>query len=236
MENISVIVFILFISATAAAVWLFFKAACYSRPLIVIISAWIILQSILGVREFYTNWNAVPPRLLFLVAPPVIAIAAVMLTKSGHQFAAGLQMKTLTLLHTIRIPVEITLYYLSVAGIVPESITFEGSNFDIISGISAPIVYYLVFVEKKMSEKMLLFWNIICLLLLLNVVVTALLSAKTPFQQFAFDRPNIGITFFPFIFLPGIIVPVVLLSHLVSIRKLLLNLRQKKVTALIQNT
>ncbi|HVF96549.1 MAG TPA: hypothetical protein VM871_04480, partial [Flavisolibacter sp.] len=38
---------------------------------------------------------------------------------------------------------------------------------------------------------------------------------------FAFDQPNIAVLYFPFIWLPSFIVPVVLLSHLVCIRQLL---------------
>jgi hypothetical protein len=64
-------------------------------------------------------------------------------------------------------------------------------------------------------------WNFICLGLLLNIVINAILAAPFPFQQFAFDQPNRGVLYFPFIWLPGFIVPAVLLSHLVNIRQLL---------------
>jgi hypothetical protein len=99
--------------------------------------------------------------------------------------------------------------------------TFEGTNLDIISGITAPPVYYLFFVAKKLNPRILLAWNFLCLALLLNVVITAILSAPTPFQQLAFDQPNIGIGYFPFVLLPAVLVPIVLLSHLASIRQLI---------------
>src|SRR5687768_16392808 len=97
--------------------------------------------------------------------------------------------------------------------------TFEGNNFDIISGCTAPLIFYLVFFSKKLGHKALLAWNFICLGLLVNVLVIAILSAETPFQKLAFDQPNIGVTFFPFIWLPCIIVPIVLFSHLAAIRQ-----------------
>ena len=99
--------------------------------------------------------------------------------------------------------------------------TFEGRNFDILAGITAPIMYYLVFVKQSMSKKTLLFWNFACLALLLNIVINAILSAPLPFQQFAFEQPNIAILYFPFNLLPSIVVPVVLFAHLVAIRRLL---------------
>ena len=99
--------------------------------------------------------------------------------------------------------------------------TFEGRNFDIISGITAPIIYYFFFVKNSWRKSLLLAWNFICLALLLNIVITAVLSVPTAFQQFAFDQPNIAILYFPFNLLPAVVVPLVLLSHLAAIRQLL---------------
>ena len=99
--------------------------------------------------------------------------------------------------------------------------TFEGRNLDILSGITAPVVYYFGFVKKRMNNTSIILWNLICLGLLFNIVITAILSAPTPFQKLAFDQPNIGVFYFPFIWLPGIIVPLVLLAHLAVIRHLM---------------
>ncbi|MDZ7899625.1 MAG: hypothetical protein U5N85_16590 [Arcicella sp.] len=71
-----------------------------------------------------------------------------------------------------------------------------------------------------MSKKTLLAWNVICLILLLNIVINAAPSAPLPIQQFAFDQPNIAILYFPFNLLPSVVVPLVLFSHLVAIRRL----------------
>jgi len=130
-------------------------------------------------------------------------------------------LKTLTLMHSIRIPVEITLFFVYSAGLIPVLMTFEGNNFDIISGLTAPIMFYLVFILKKLNRLALLIWNLLCMGLLINVLGIAILSAQTPFQKLAFDQPNIGVTFFPFIWLPCVVVPIVLIGHLSAIRQLL---------------
>jgi hypothetical protein len=101
--------------------------------------------------------------------------------------------------------------------------TFEGHNFDILSGLTAPFIYYSVFVQKKLSNRYLLIWNILCLVLLLNIFITAVLAAPFRFQQLAFQQPNIAILYFPFAWLPSCIVPVVLFSHLASVRLILNN-------------
>jgi hypothetical protein len=99
--------------------------------------------------------------------------------------------------------------------------TFEGRNFDIFSGLTAPVIYYSGFIKKRLGKNVILLWNFICLGLLINIVVNAILSAPFPFQMFAFDQPNIAILYFPFVWLPGCVVPLVLLSHLATIRQLL---------------
>ena len=221
MENISLAIIILFSLTVVAAVWLFFKSANYSRKLILIVAAWIVLQSVLGLVGFYTNWSSLPPRFPFLIGPPIVAILLMLVLKAGRRFIDSLNIETLTILHVIRIPVEITLYYLLLAKLIPQSMTFEGTNLDIISGITAPLVYYFVFIAKKLNLRILLAWNFLCLGLLLNVVITAILSAPTPSQRLAFDQPNVGIGYFPFVLLPAVLVPIVLLSHLASIRQLI---------------
>jgi hypothetical protein len=139
--------------------------------------------------------------------------------KKGRKWTKSLDFKTLTLVHVVRIPVELVLYWLFLHKAVPELMTFSGRNFDILAGITAPFVYYFGFLKNMIHRKGILLWNIICLLLLLNIVVNAILSAPTPFQQFAFGQPNIAILHFPYIWLPTVVVPIVLFSHLVAIRK-----------------
>lgn len=99
--------------------------------------------------------------------------------------------------------------------------TFEGKNFDILSGLSAPVIYSLYFVARKRSKSVLTGWTIIRLGLLINIVTNAVLSLPSAFQQFAFDQPNIAILYFPFVFLPCLLVPLVLFSHLVALNQLL---------------
>jgi len=119
------------------------------------------------------------------------------------------------------VPVEITLHWSATEKAVPELITFAGRNFDIVAGITAPIIYLTCFNGSLVKNRGMLNWNFICPGLLLNIVINAVLSAPFIFQQFAPDQPNIAVLYFPFVWLPSFIVMVVLLSHLVAIRRLL---------------
>jgi len=220
MNTAPLYVEILFIVTTLLTLWLFYRATQKSTFSILEMGSWLALQAGLSMTGFYTITTSFPPRFILLVLPPLLLIIGLFTTKKGKQFIDSLDTSALTLLHVVRIPVEITLFWLFTAKMVPELMTFEGRNFDILSGVSAPIIYYLGYKRPILDKRILIVWNCLCLGLLLNIVITAILSVPTAFQQFAFDQPNIGVMYFPFVWLPCFIVPVVLFSHLVNLRKL----------------
>ncbi|WP_299529157.1 hypothetical protein [Ulvibacterium sp.] len=226
MAGISVFTALGFTLTTIASVWLFFKASG-NRRVVLFILIWGSLVGILGLNGFYLEQDTIPPRFVFLLGPVLLFVLLLPITKKGKRFMENLDLKWLTLVHVVRIPVELVLYSVFLEGLVPKLMTFEGYNFDILSGLSAPILYYLVFVNKKVNLNGLLLWNMVCLGLLLNILTIAVLSGQTPFQKMAFDQPNIGVTYFPLVWLPTIIVPLVFLSHLASIGQIL-SLRRKK--------
>jgi hypothetical protein len=104
---------------------------------------------------------------------------------------------------------------------VPVEMTFEGRNFDILSGITAPIVYYFAFRTGRTNKTLLFIWNLAALALLTNIVTIAIMAFPSPFQSVGLDQPNIGVTFFPFIWLPAVIVPIVFFCHVVSLWRLI---------------
>ena len=131
-----------------------------------------------------------------------------------------MDLKWCVLIHSIRIFVEINLYWLFIYKQVPALMTFEAGNLDILAGLTAPFIWW-AFSRGHIGKMGLLTWNSLCLLSVLNAFVRAMLSAPFPFQKFAFDQPTIAILRFPFVLLPAFIVPAVLLCHLVVFRKLL---------------
>lgn len=220
MDQTSVFLKIFFIIITFATVGLFYKASRNSKVGLFSILLLMLVQALIGLTGFFQDFSAVPPRFPVLIGPGLLITLILFLTKKGKAFIDSLDIRYLTILHTIRVPVEIGLYFLFVSKMIPELMTFEGYNFDILSGLSAPLIYYLVFVSGKGNKTLLLIWNFICLGLLINIVTIAILSAPLPFQKLAFDQPNIGVVYFPYLWLPGIIVPLALFSQLAAIRQL----------------
>lgn len=196
-----------------------------ANVLLIVLILWLVVQAVLALNHvFSSDTTYFPPKIALMgVLPAILIIVIVFLTKTGKNFIDELPILNLTYLHMVRVPVEITLYLLFIYGAVPELMTFEGRNFDILAGISSPLVAYYGITKGKMAKGSLLAWNVVCLFLLINIVVNALLSAPSPLQKFGFDQPNVGVLYFPFSLLPAFIVPIVFFSHLVSIRQLLIN-------------
>ena len=221
MDKLPAYISLIFGLTTIATAWLFYKATKNPGTTLIILLLWLILHTVLGLSGFYTVTNTVPPRFLLMVLPPLLFIIGLFVTVKGRKYLDSLNIRSLAILHIVRIPVELVLFLLFINKVVPKLMTFEGRNFDILSGLTAPVIYYLGFIKQKIDKKIILVWNIVCLALLVNIVVLAILSAPFLFQKFAFDQPNIAVLYFPFVWLPCCVVPLVLLSHLATIRQLL---------------
>jgi len=223
MEHLPAYLSLLFIAITILTVMLFYRAANRSKSVLFIVVAWLLLQGILSATGFYTLTSGMPPRFALPIIPPFALIAALFLTAKGREFIDRLSIRQLTMLHCIRIPVELGLLGLYLNGAIPGLMTFEGRNFDLLSGLSAPVIFYIAFIRRRMGRNLLLAWNIACLGLLANIVVHAILAAPFDFQQIAFEQPNRAVFYFPFVCLPCCIVPIVLLAHLTAIRQLIMS-------------
>lgn len=228
MENLPVYVSITFFLTTFLTVSFFIYAirrAVFeteiAKILIFLVPVWLIFQAILATSGFYLAIDSLPPRLLTVAVLPAILLIIFLIAFEQNNFISRISLKTLTILHVIRIPVEIVLFWLFLSGQVPQLMTFEGRNFDVLSGLTAPLVAWLAFRNGKINRPLLIVWNVFALLLLANIVVNALFSVPSPIQQFAFDQPNRAVLYFPFIWLPAAVVPIVLFSHLASLSQLI---------------
>lgn len=227
MQNLPAYISWIFIATTLLTLFFLYKASRHSKTVAVIALAWLAVQSIIANSKFYTQTQSMPPRFLLLVVPPLLFILILFTTAKGKAFIDTFNTTWLTWLHIVRIPVEIVLFWLFVQQQIPQLMTFEGRNFDILSGITAPVIAWFGYHKKKLSTTLLLIWNFICLALLINIVANAVLSAPFPFQQFAFEQPNVAVLYFPFALLPAFVVPAVLFAHLVCIRQLLSKKKNK---------
>jgi hypothetical protein len=94
--------------------------------------------------------------------------------------------------------------------------TFEGRNFDVLVGVTALPVAVLV--ARTAHRRLATVWHLASLGLLLNIVITAVLSTPGPLQVFTAEPANRIIGDFPYVWLPAFLVPVALVSHIIGLR------------------
>lgn len=170
--------------------------------------AWSVIIAVLTATGFFQDTASMPPRMLLVMLP---AIAFVIYTYRQID-VNRLNPRYLLAIHILRLPIELVLYQLYLKGEVPIIMTFAGWNFDIVIGISAAVLLLL-----RKDPRL---WHIFGLVLLTIIVLTAILSAPSPVQLLAKDRPNVALLEFPYTLLPALIVPLVLLSHLLSLKRM----------------
>ncbi len=218
IDNLPLWIKLLFIFTTTLTI-VFYYLSNKSKKSTFVIVLWSILQCILAYNGFYENDKSVPPRFALVLVPPLLLIIYSLLPKQRERILANRDSRISTFLHSVRLPVEIVLHQLFIYALVPKIMSFEGWNFDILAGITAPIIGYF-FLKSKLSKRGLLFWNYLALVFVLFIMTIGILSADLPFQQLSIDQPSIGLNYFPFILLPAVVVPVVVWTHITDIFKL----------------
>ena len=228
MLNVSLTISILFILTVILTLILFVNSfisrttKSVKNKITIILLIWVAIQTGLSFwGVYYNSTDTIPPRIfLFGVFPMVIGMILLFRTQRGRLWMDHLSLNKLTMLSIVRIPVEIVLWLLFLSETISEIMTFEGWNFDILAGITAPFVAYFG-IRNKTRKPLLIVWNVAGLLLLTWIVVISTLASPFPLQQLAFDQPNVAILYFPFSLLPTFVVPIVYFTHLVSLRLLL---------------
>ncbi len=208
---------LIFISITLLCFVLFYLGTSRDKRVLYFFAFWIIGIGILSYTGFFQYTEGLPPRMIWMIIPSLFYIIYFYRKIDISQ----IKLAFLLSIHILRLPVELVLYQLFLQGKVPIIMTYRGWNLDILVGISAILLLlYLMVAKVRLNPLLFKVWNIIGLVFLSIIVITAILSAPSPFQQFAFEQPNVGILAFPYTLLPAVVVPIVLLSHLLSLASL----------------
>jgi hypothetical protein len=192
------------------------KQRVYLR-LVIVLLIWFVVFSIASVSGFTENWKLFPLNFGPIIIIPLIAILFAVFSKNTTDILQHISPKTIINLHVFRVLVEIVLWMLFIQQALPIQMTFEGRNFDVLTGITAPLVAYFF----SANRRAMIVWNFLGLGLLVNIVAIAILSMPTPLQIFTNEPANTIVTKFPYVFLPGFLVPLAYGLHFLSLKQLL---------------
>jgi len=189
---------------------------------IISIFLWTGLLTVFSLQGFFSDFSKLPPRPVLAIIIPLPFILLIAFSKKGTQLLQLIPAQWLVWFQSFRIVVELLLLLAFVGGRIPVQMTFEGRNFDILTGIFALPVGYLLAGKKTYAPKLAMAFNIIGILLLINILVIAVLSMPSPVRYFQNEPSNTIVAEFPFILLPGILVPLAYTLHIFSMRQLLI--------------
>ena len=106
------------------------------------------------------------------------------------------------------------------AGRLPGVFALPAGLGDMAIGLLAPVVGLAYARRPQAFAGWLRTWNLLGIADLIVALTTGFLSSPSPLQRFAFDHPNELITAFPLVMIPVFLVPLAILLHLASLKKL----------------
>lgn len=190
-----------------------------------ILIGWLVLVSFLALKGVLSDFSVFPPKLMLVIVPPLVGILVITFHSRFRNFLLHLPLPGLLYLQFFRVPVELLLWWLFTVNAIPEQMTFEGRNFDIVAGLTAPLFGWLCYGKGRQNHSLAIFWNLLGLGLLLNIVVTAILSLPTPIRVFMNEPSSWRVATFPIAFLPAALVPLAYTLHFFSLRRIWLERR-----------
>src|SRR5436190_9492810 len=167
MDSLPAYVSIVFVLTTLAAIGFLMRAmnsagikTLPSRILMFLLPLWLMFQGVLALGGFYLKTDVVPPRLAVFAVWPAVLLVVIYFIFFRRSFIERMPLKLLTLVHVVRIPVELVLLWLYLGDQVPRMMTFEGRNFDILSGVLAVITYFVAFRDGQIRRGLLIAFNV----------------------------------------------------------------------------
>jgi hypothetical protein len=183
------------------------------------LTAWMAFTALLAGTGWLTPAEGRPP-LVFVLVGIAVALALVGLrSRPGRLTLDALPPWWIMGLQIFRIPVELVLWRLHLAGFIPERMTFQGRNFDLAVGLTAPLVAWMT-ARGRLTPVGQVVWHLLSLTLVLNVAITAVLSTPGPLHLLQGEVPLTIVGRLPWVWLPTVLVPVAVVSHVVSLVRL----------------
>jgi hypothetical protein len=187
----------------------------------VLLFGWLIVSAAVAFAGTLLDFTATPPKLLIVIIPPVLAVIYITNSTRVNTLLTVIPSSWLVYVQSFRVLMEIFLWLMYLKNIIPVQMTFEGLNYDVLAGLSAPLIAYYSLSQKKWPRLSAVLWNFAGLLLVTNIFIIALLSTPSPMRQFFNEPANTIVAYFPFVWIPAFIVPFAYLMHILSIKQII---------------
>lgn len=179
--------------------------------------AWLLMGAAVPLSHILET-RILPPPTLFYVVICFLAAAGLTASPFGYRLA-NWPLAALIGFHAFRLPLELILHQWFRAGTLPVQMTYEGHNFDIVTGLLA-ISIGLWSLFGQVPRAVIWGFNLVGTSLLAVVIGIAITSSPVPFRRYMNDPPVLLVFNFPYSWIVPIAVTGALMGHLVLFRKL----------------
>jgi hypothetical protein len=179
------------------------------------ITAWLALTGIASASGVLERTLLPPPLALFALGSILVSVAAAF-SPLGTRLVHGVPIVALVAVQGFRLPLELVLHTWKDEGVLPVQMTFEGHNFDIVSGALALLTAALLL--RQTSRPAVALFNTVGFVLLLVVASIAVLSSPLPIRAYH-NEPAVLLAFnFPYGWIVPICVGGALFGHILIFR------------------
>lgn len=192
----------------------------FAAAMAVACALWLLATWEAAASGWIAQFDRRPPPLALVFVAVFSASALLAFGPFGHRLLRAIPMWAIVLTQAFRLPLELVMHQAAVEGVMPVQMSFSGWNFDIITGTTALIVAPILAAGYG-GRKLVLAWNILGTLLLINILTIALLSTPV-FAAFGPERLNTFVAYPPFIWLPTVMVVCAITGHMIIWRWLFL--------------
>ncbi len=190
--------------------------------------AWVTLTAVLAGSGALLTLRGSPQLVLYLAGCNGMALALA-LSPVGRTFVKRVPIVWLVGFQGFRLPLELVLHAWYEQGTLPVQMTFEGHNFDIVTGIAALFVAFVlswVPLSAAAQWRWVLGFNLLGLGLLAAVVRIAVLSTPWALRSYMNDPPVQLVFHAPYTWILSVCVAGALTGHVIVFRWLWANRAQ----------
>ena len=196
------------------------RRALVISPIAVVVMA---VSAFAALSGKLSRFDSFPPPMLVMMFSVFAMALAFGFSRFGRDGASNISFIALIGLQAFRLPLELVMHHASTVGIMPVELSFSGYNFDIVTGAGALTIFGLLKSGRTVAPGVLWAWNIWGLFCL--VVITIIAITTSPIVRLFGDDPNhlnTWVLYFPYVWLPVVLVTIAISGHIVIRRKLLL--------------
>lgn len=183
---------------------------------------WAALAITLAVDGFFVNDPSPEfqfPTIVLIFIPVILGAIVLISSKPFKLILDAVPLQWIIGIQSIRTAgiVFLILYF---QHLLPGQFALPAGLGDMLVGITAPFVAYLYYAKKKNAKKIAILWNITGTLDLILALAFGFLTSPSPVQLFALDNPNRFIGMYPLVLVPAFAVPLFILYHFYTFRRL----------------